>query len=1778
MDTVTTLLSLIKEEWLLFYYPSSQTMNYFKQTEPRLRINPNRVAAIESHTESMGKAYHSLYALSQEANLIRDAVCESKALAVPKSEIAPELHDLIKNSRFDGVSLLLACTTQGWINIAYAGDDHYLVTCDISIARGIPYIFNQVATMLQAMRKALKQSKAFEMTCTLFASSQTPSCVPTVPGAQTHHTKFTVQPNTSLTTRTFKSLDNSKQTSQPAHQPSVPTSVKTESMAPAPRNSTQSDSAVPRQPDAQQASPQLKAQPAAQPPKEATASCARSEYSFEEVLQERILAQLRTADKGLSVVALQNQLSRFFRQEIEDCLNQLTEEGSIEKSDSIHYMTVETLEKQRANQKAEPERMAPPATKATDQTTEDAPLAKQQPTQAHQELSTKTLAPSTDDSEADEQTNWRKVLKLIGEKNSYIKVLLEHTHVTKDDGSLLVITFPANERRTKKIALQRRVANVIKKSVGEVFGSRAVALTCEGESTANAQFFALAPNDNTPTENLRPETASQNSAHAASPATAAARESSRPAASEPPAGSAKQPSANPLEPFRFNTIEGAALFLRSIGMDRLPICNVLDIPASKYLDFLEKGYEIVNHPEQHDEKAREDARIARKAQNLKRSEMRLLIQYFTGKIAYEQGSIHSRDCYQNNEALDRIFDRFDLFTDSPAATEAPHIAAGQPIKNDASENAPLTIALARATIAKHPYYPTAPKGTSACEGAGTALPLDYWPYPFAQIEHRVLFLHLLGANRAEMRTALGIPLQRIDDLMEAACKHTPVVRGAAFKTARGRMRVNPELVNHTIARAQGDPMEFAICLPARCKAYMVGWLLGEHNLQIADRAEVGVPTLEKLQKSILDELQHWNETRAVETAETPRKDTASESAGRKPAQKPMASAASKPAYSPSPRSAITIPEKQHRIFPGHLIPKPTPFPPLPEYPVAIGQQLSEPLRGQVLPLEYWPYPFLKEEDRALFLRLLDANISEISKSLGISKNEATSMVKEGCRQHQKINQATTFHSWGGVTIDASRIDIKELRAKADPMGFPCTLMRDQRAFLLQWLMGADDIQLAKTAGIAIHQVLAYHKAINEAQRSWIHPSSKPSGHNAAKQNREPISAQMPAACPKQAPIKPEASSRPAPQAPVQEPLPFPKNPPTFDEWVQTLDDFTSKIIIAKIEDNGFASVAGKTGTSIRQCRLAYMEARAHQPRLQEDEYLHLVETYNITKERFIQLTGLSGRSYLYLCRLRSQKGVRPLIPNGLNDPNLPAGFRNRLEKSNQRQSKNNSVLIDGIAVPRRFEALITRLGKRLTSQKPITVAQFQIEYQQLLEKNGLERQPLLAAANNPQTFSQEIARTNRFLIPSQKHVRYYDFDAHDFTPVAAMLRKESSRDIECSAQILFDTHRALMDQLDLKTEDELFVIIKRVVSEYRIQNVTILKNPMLRLGKANRHQQVLEIIQELSPANADEIASSYQERYGVSANTVKSSYLRDFQAYRKHGIYEYRDTSLTDTQRDYLANLLTDDCHVLSSVKMRYEAAPFSPSGLDINGENLESLGYITSHGLVVRKDIDLKALFAERIDSHERFCEGDSGFEEAVMHHPAFRSELSSRISLYQIVQFEPGKYISSKKLEDIFGISPSMLSAYARKVARSATPEVPFTVESLRRSGFSDPVDSLREDADFKDCFYETLIESLPATDLIKRTSLDGTKVYCRSKTPLSSSTFIKHIVQREREIEIEDLLYLLEDEYGIKTTINVLRGIIERAYQANYIFYNQQFETLLPDKAANAEFLRRCINGNK
>ena len=53
----------------------------------------------------------------------------------------------------------------------------------------------------------------------------------------------------------------------------------------------------------------------------------------------------------------------------------------------------------------------------------------------------------------------------------------------------------------------------------------------------------------------------------------------------------------------------------------------------------------------------------------------------------------------------------------------------------------------------------------------------------------------------------------------------------------------------------------------------------------------------------------------------------------------------------------------------------------------------------------------------------------------------------------------------------------------------------------------------------------------------------------------------------------------------------------------------------------------------------------------------------------------------------------------------------------------------------------------------------------------------------------------------------------------------------------------------------------------------MLRCPNIAFGMGERHEQVLELLREMSPATASELSEAYQERYGVDAALVAGIYL-----------------------------------------------------------------------------------------------------------------------------------------------------------------------------------------------------------------------------------------------------------------------------------------------------------------
>lgn len=709
------------------------------------------------------------------------------------------------------------------------------------------------------------------------------------------------------------------------------------------------------------------------------------------------------------------------------------------------------------------------------------------------------------------------------------------------------------------------------------------------------------------------------------------------------------------------------------------------------------------------------------------------------------------------------------------------------------------------------------------------------------------------------------------------------------------------------------------------------------------------------------------------------------------------------------------------------------------------------------------------------------------------------------------------------------------------------LPSQEKSILLAWLKGEDEQHIAyQRMHTTVENVRKILGRLLAHSQSLINDSNRLEPSDSSESEREQTS-----------------------EGPTSEPI-------SLAQWLASLDEVARGALLVLFSGGRISDFAVRNGIETAAVRRAFQKALKERPTLLEDRYIYLYETYKVSAEDFTELTGMGSESYGYLKNVSSRGGgYRHLRPGAFSDEKLPKEVLERLRSGEAGIASSGLLRIDGQLVRSTFEGLVRYFGSVRVQARPMTIYEFRTSYGEFIDGLELGDRKDLRLPENPQTAAQALARTGSFLVASLKHVRYYDFDVHDFSPLVDILRAGVTRNVECSSRIVFTANRSLMEMLDLLDEYDLYVVIKRLLKEANISGATTGTCPILRFGECDRHAQVLEVIKEVSPASADEVAAAYEERYGVLAASFKSSYLRAFAAYQRNGRYEYHEPELSDDMREFLEGELKGDYLVLSLVQARFAARFSQASRLDVNDATLAPFGYHTSHELIVRDGIDERAVFGELIDSHEQFALGDVGFDEAVIKYPAFRAELRARLASLSYVEWMRDHYLSVTRLSSAFDVGRDELRAYMGFISDLAEPGVPFTVPGLLRAGRRHPLDALRDDAGVEDSLYEGLIEAMPASEGIKRTSFDGTIVYCRAHGSFSTAEFLSYLACREGHIEVEDLVDLLEGEYGINTSVGYVRNCIERAASEGLVFHNKALDTLLPSKEANAAFVRSCID---
>ena len=601
---------------------------------------------------------------------------------------------------------------------------------------------------------------------------------------------------------------------------------------------------------------------------------------------------------------------------------------------------------------------------------------------------------------------------------------------------------------------------------------------------------------------------------------------------------------------------------------------------------------------------------------------------------------------------------------------------------------------------------------------------------------------------------------------------------------------------------------------------------------------------------------------------------------------------------------------------------------------------------------------------------------------------------------------------------------------------------------------------------------------------------------------------------------------------------------SIDDFLPFLDDPLREVAQLHVHGYSLKECAHRLKLPEKTVKERWETAREIFPHVTEDRYAKLYKTYYLPKELYMELTGSSQESWEYLSAMYSpgRKSAEYLAV----DADVPEEVRKAAEMKLAAAGQDEWITIGTARVHADRGTILDYIGSELLQDESITLDFLHELYDDFLKDHGLRHTRGLDFTDS--SVRAALRRSEKFLAPRDSSIRYYDLSERDFTALIDGIDPAAHDGLEYSVEYFWRTLPTLMEEYDLQSPDELHALLRKVAALRTIGGITIGHMPMVGFGEFDRRNQVLSLMQEMSPVSGPDLGAEYERRYGVSASVVLV-WLGDFTLYRMNGQYSVKDVDLTDDQRDYLHQITRGDGIDASYVRLQFKARFPHSSSFSVSEKTLRSVGHFESGGLILRIGTDPKNYFHELIASHQSFSIGTSGFGEAVFANPDFRAELD--------LKKRAGELLETDRLQDSTGIRPYQVRSYADEVCAVVPQGAPFTVASLSRVfGFTSALDILRDDYDVDDCLYENL---LAADRRVRSGSLAGVAVFCVRSMPLSGPAFLEMIVRQLGAIDLIDLADVLSRDYGIDMDLAALRNAVGRSG----VYYNKDIDRVYPDR---------------
>lgn len=602
-------------------------------------------------------------------------------------------------------------------------------------------------------------------------------------------------------------------------------------------------------------------------------------------------------------------------------------------------------------------------------------------------------------------------------------------------------------------------------------------------------------------------------------------------------------------------------------------------------------------------------------------------------------------------------------------------------------------------------------------------------------------------------------------------------------------------------------------------------------------------------------------------------------------------------------------------------------------------------------------------------------------------------------------------------------------------------------------------------------------------------------------------------------------------------------PSIVDFVAQLQDERIQETLQAKLEGKTFYELADKFGVTHQRVLQIVQKAVNMIPKVKEDRYQYLFDHYEISQDDFMQAYGESKQTYNYLKLMsKSTSATRKPLDEILDDAQISPEFRKKAEQVIFKQF----IYLDGALVKMTRRTLVKYFIKT-HCDKLTKYDLFYQQYHEWLKTLGIEDPDRFKIESR--TYENKLNKCDYVLWSQWRSFRYYNIAERDYEDLLQTLDLEQFVDTELSTLKLFRDYPELMHEYDIHDEYELHNLLKKI---WPIENTNVKfkRMPTISVGQANVDDQVLSLLLQYAPIHIEDLAIHYEEVYGVKAVTARADLFGAIDQYFYKGIYSVDSKPLPKDQFDRLQVILDRDFYTIQNVKNLYQQEfPDEDESL-INPYTLKTLGFHVFpgySGYIVKNTYSGATDYFRTILTQNDFVDikdlGSGIRNIATYHQEQFRLRAE-----YEIIEYLPLKFIHFRKLDEM-GVTKEDLKTYCEDVARHYQPEEYFTVTSLRKEGITHVIDHLG----FEEWFYSSIL--LEDKEDFSYQRVGKTRIFLRAQEDASLGGMLVWLLEKYKKIEINALMDLLKDQYGIYIAKDKLRIIME----GTNLYYDSIMQTV-------------------